>query len=83
MATSAGDVAEFMFELIKSSQGQKQFRPTELTKEAIAKFGAENCDKKICKQALRELTDSGRCVYTFYGGSFVELPHKEGASPDS
>ena len=28
---------------------------------------------------LRTLMDSGRCVYTYFGGSFIELPHKEGA----
>ncbi len=23
---------------------------------------------------------AGRCVYTYFGGSFVEIPHEEGAA---
>jgi hypothetical protein len=44
------------------------------------KFGA---DRKTCKEAIRLLMDSGRCVYTYFGGSYVELPHKEGAAEGS
>jgi hypothetical protein len=39
----------------------------------------DRVDKKLCKKAIRELIESGRCVYTYFGGSYVELPHKEGA----
>ena len=39
--------------------------------------------KKLCKAAIRTLMDSGRCVYTYFGGSFIEIPHQEGAAEDS
>jgi len=29
------------------------------------------------KAAMKLLINSGRCVYTYFGGSFVELPPKE------
>ena len=38
--------------------------------------------KNDIKFAIKELIDSGRCVYTYFGGSFLELPHKEGAAND-
>jgi hypothetical protein len=46
----------------------------------IQKFGEAECDKKLCKAAIRALMDSGRCVYTYFGGSFIEVPHEEGAA---
>ena len=80
-APTASEVADFMFETVTKYQGVKQLKAGDLTKEAIAKFGS-GCDKKLCKLAIRELMDSGRCVYTYFGGSFIELPHKEGAAPE-
>jgi hypothetical protein len=38
------------------------------------KYGEENCDKKLCKQAIRQLIDSGRCTYSYVGGSYIVLP---------
>ena len=32
------------------------------------------CDKKMGKQAIRQLIDSGRCIYSYVGGSYVTLP---------
>jgi hypothetical protein len=43
-------------------------------------FGADKCDKKLAKLAIRELVESEKCVYTYFGGSFIEIPHKEGAA---
>ena len=48
----------------------------------IEKFGEYACDKKLCKAAIRTLMDSGRCVYTYFGGSYVEIPHKEASAND-
>ena len=38
------------------------------------KFGDDECDKKLCKKAIRSLMDSGRCVYNYVGGSYIALP---------
>ncbi len=71
------DLAEAMYTMVRESVGGRKLRPQELTKAMIERFGADRCTKDQCKQALRQLMDSGRCVYTFYGGSFVELPSQE------
>jgi len=78
MAISPEEVAEAMFEMVKKYQGMKKFKAGDLTKEMIKKFGDAGCDKKMCKAAIRTLMDSGRCVYTYFGGSFIELPPEEG-----
>jgi hypothetical protein len=73
------EVADAMFEMVKEYQGKKKFKALDLTKTMIQKFGGD-VDKKFCKKAIRILMDSGRCVYTYFGGSFIELPHTEGAA---
>jgi hypothetical protein len=75
-------VAEEMYKLVSEYMGKKNFKAGDLTKAMIEKFGADNCTKDDCKQAIRQLIDSGRCVYSYFGGSFITLPHKEGAAPD-
>lgn len=79
MAAAVEEVADAMYEMVKEYRGKKKFKASDLTKAMIEKFGEEECDKKLCKAAIRTLMDSGRCVYTYFGGSFIELPPDEGA----
>ena len=72
-------VTEAMYALVKEYSGKKKLKPMDLTKEMRAKFG-DACDKKLCKAALRDLIESGRAVYTYFGASYVEIPHQEGAA---
>jgi hypothetical protein len=74
------EVADAMYKMVKDTMGQKKWKATDLTKAVIELFGADKCDKKLAKTAIRELMESGRCVYTYFGGSFIEIPHKEGAA---
>lgn len=80
MAASVEEVADAMYEMVAAVQGKKKLKAGDLTKAMKDKFGA---DRKTCKEAIRLLMDSGRCVYTYFGGSYIELPHKEGAAEDS
>jgi hypothetical protein len=80
MALTPEVVADAMYELVKEYQGKKKFKAGDLTKTMIEKFGEAECDKKLCKSAIRILMDSGRCVYTYFGGSFIEIPPKEDAA---
>jgi hypothetical protein len=80
MAVSTEQLADAMYELVKQYAGKKKLKASDLTKEMMEKYGDE-VDKKQCKEAIKILIDSGRCVYTYFGGTFVELPHKEGAAP--
>ena len=77
MAVTPEEVADAMYEMVKEYQGKKQLKASDLTKAMIQKYGGE-VDKKFCKLAIRKLMDSGRCVYTYFGGSFIELPPEEG-----
>jgi hypothetical protein len=72
------EVVDAMYRMIKDSMGQKKWKATDLTKAVLELFG-DRCDKNLAKSAIRELIESGKCVYTYFGGSFIEIPHKEGA----
>jgi hypothetical protein len=81
MAKTVEEVTEAMYNMVKDSFGVKKLKPTDLTKAMIEHFGDE-VDKKMCKAAIKELINSGRCVYTYFGGSYIEIPHREGAAND-
>jgi len=72
------EVADAMYKMVKGSMGQKKWKATDLTKAVVELYG-DRCDKALAKLAIRELVESGKCVYTYFGGSFIEIPHKEGA----
>ena len=75
-------IADAMFEMVKSTHGKKNLKPMDVTKAMIEQFGDDKCDKKLCKAAIKELINSGRCVYTYFGGSYVEIPHREASAND-
>ena len=79
MAKTVDEIADAMFKMVKDAFGQKKLKPMDLTKAMIELYGDE-VDKKMCKEAIKQLINSGRCVYTYFGGSYIELPHKEGAA---
>lgn len=70
-------VAEAMFQLVTEYQGKKKLKAGDLTKAMVEKFGDDECDRKLCKAAIRILIDTGRCIYTYWGGSYIELPPEE------
>jgi len=70
-------IAEDMFQLVTEYAGKKNLKAGDLTKAMIAKHGEEACSKDDCKKAIRILMDSGRCVYSYFGGSYIQLPPKE------
>ena len=81
MAKTVEEIADAMYKMVEDAFGQKKLKPTDLTKAMIQIYGDE-VDKKLCKAAIKELVNNGRCVYTYFGGSFIEIPHKEGAAND-
>jgi hypothetical protein len=81
MAKSADEVADAMFQLVEQAQGIKKLKAMDLTKSMKEMFGDE-VDKKLCKKAIKQLVDSGKCVYTYFGGSYIELPHREASAND-
>jgi hypothetical protein len=71
-------LAEEMYQMVAEYAGKKNLKAGDLTKAMIAKHG-DACSKDDCKQAIRLLMDSGRCVYAYLGGSYIQLPPKEGS----
>ncbi|MCK4657816.1 MAG: hypothetical protein KAT85_12310 [candidate division Zixibacteria bacterium] len=81
MAKTVEEIAEAMFKMVKDATGMKKLKPTDLIK-AMKELYGDDVDKKLCKEAIKQLVNSGTCVYTYFGGSFIELPHREGAAND-
>jgi hypothetical protein len=79
MAKTVEEIADAMYKMVEEATGLKKLKPMDLTKAMLQLYGDE-VDKKMCKAAIRQLVDSGRCVYTYFGGSFLELPRDEGAA---
>jgi hypothetical protein len=81
MAKTTDEIADAMFKMVEEAQGLKKLKAMDLTKAMIQLFGDE-VDKKMCKAAIKELINSGKCVYTYFGGSYIEIPHREAAAND-
>ncbi len=81
MAVTPEELAEAMFKMVERDAGQKKYKPGDVTKAMIAHFG-DDVDKKMCKLAIRTLVETGRLVYTYFGGSYLEVPHREGSAND-
>ncbi len=75
-------VAELMFKLISDSAGIKKWKATDLHKACVEVFGDDYNKRKEGKEAIKELVNSGKLVYTYFGGSFIEIPRIEGAAND-
>jgi hypothetical protein len=71
------ELVEAMFRMIGDAQGVRKLKPNDVSKAMIERFGPERCGKEACKAAIRQLVDSGRCIYTYFGGSYIELPRNE------
>jgi hypothetical protein len=71
-------LAEEMYQLVAECAGKKNLKAGDLTREMIARHNAVPCSKDDCKKAIRILIDSGRCIYSYLGGSYIQLPPKEG-----
>jgi len=80
MAVDLNQVAEDMFNMVAKDTGVKKYKPGDLFKAMIHKYESEGLSKKDCKDAIRILIDSERLVYTYFNGSWVELPHADGAA---
>ena len=81
MAKTVDEIADAMYKMVKDAQGVKKLKAMDLTKAMIRLYGDE-VDKKLCKEAIKQLINSGRCVYTYFGGSYIEIPHREASAND-
>ncbi len=80
MAVDLNQVAEDMFKMVEEVAGVKKYKPGDVLKAMMKKYKDEGLTKKDAKAAIRILIDSERLVYTYFNGSWVELPGVEGAA---
>jgi hypothetical protein len=78
MALPKAELVEFIFQMVEKAQGKKQLKAMDIQK-AVLKVHPDQ-PKNDVKFAIKDLIDGGRCVYTYFGGSFIEIPHEEGAA---
>jgi pyruvoyl-dependent arginine decarboxylase (PvlArgDC) len=80
MAVDLNQVAEDMFKMVEEVHGVKKYKPGDVLKAMVKKYKDEGLTKKDAKAAIRILIDSERLVYTYFNGSWIELPGVEGAA---
>ncbi len=74
------ELAEAMFKMVEADAGKVRYKPRDLQKGMMKQFGEDRVSKQDCKAALKDLMDSGRLIYGYFGGVSVELPHQEGSA---
>lgn len=72
------ELCQLIYDMVLKAQGKKQLKAMDIVK-AVQKTNPE-CKKPKIKMALKWLVDNGHLVYTYFGGSFIEIPHEEGAA---
>jgi hypothetical protein len=78
MALPKAELVEYMYKMVEAAAGKKQLKAMDLQKAVLKEHPDQS--KNDVKMAIKELIDSGRCVYTYFGGSFIECPRVEGAA---
>ncbi len=68
------ELKEKIYSLVEQSMGKKKLKQSEIEKKISEETGVTRQDVKA---ALRELIDEGKLIYTYFGGSFVEIPPKQ------
>jgi hypothetical protein len=75
------EIAAEMFKMVEeATEMGKKLKPMDLTKTMVKTH--DDVDKKMTKSAIKILVDGGSLVYTYFGGTYLELPHREGAAND-
>jgi hypothetical protein len=78
MALPKEELVEFIYKMVEAAAGKKQLKAKDIEK-AVLKVHPDQPRTDV-KFAIKDLIDGGRCVYTYFGGSFIECPRVEGAA---
>lgn len=73
---SPEELQDKIYALVEKNMGKKKMKAGDITKA----MEAEGANRPDIKAAIRELVDGGKLVYSYFGGSFLEIPHKEGSA---
>jgi transcriptional regulator len=79
MEITTEQLAEAIFKMVKQNAGIKKFKALDLQKAMMEMYPGA-IDKQMVKDAIRINIDSERLVYTYFGGSYIEIPHEEAAA---
>jgi hypothetical protein len=78
MALSKEELCSYIYDMVAKAQGKRNLKAMDVQKAVLKDHPDQN--KNDVKFAIKELIDTGRCVYTYFGGSYIEIPHEEGAA---
>jgi hypothetical protein len=67
------EVKKKIYELVEKSVGKKKLKSSDIQKTISAEAGISRDE---VKDALKDLVDVGQLIYTYFGGSFIEIPPK-------
>lgn len=79
MAMTVEQLADEIFMMVKENAGIKKLKALDLQK-AMMEVHPGEIDKQMVKDAIRINIDSEKLVYTYFGGSYIEIPHEEAAA---
>ncbi|MCX7793107.1 MAG: GntR family transcriptional regulator [Thermodesulfovibrionales bacterium] len=68
------ELKQKVYSLVEQSMGKKKLKQSDIEKKISEETGVS---RQEVKEALRELIDEGKLIYTYFGGSFVEIPPKQ------
>jgi hypothetical protein len=68
------EVMKKIYELVEKSTGKKKLKSSDIQKTISAEAGVTRDEVKA---ALKVLVDDGKLIYTYFGGSFVEIPPQQ------
>ncbi len=68
------ELKQKIYSLVEQSMGKKKLKQSDIEKKISEEAGVTRQDVKA---ALKELIDEGKLIYTYFGGSFVEIPPKQ------
>lgn len=68
------EIKQKIYALVEKSVGRKKLKSSDIQKTISAEAGIT---REEVKDALKDLIDEGKLIYTYFGGSFVEIPPKE------
>ncbi len=65
------EIKQKIYDLVVKSTGKKKLKSSDIQKQISSDTG---CSRDEVKDALKDLMDEGKLIYTYFGGSYVELP---------
>ncbi len=68
------EIKQKIYELVEKSVGKKKLKSSDIQKKIAEDAGVSRDEVKA---ALKDLVDEGKLIYTYFGGSFIEIPPKQ------